>query len=86
MSNEKELEAKIKLQEDKFWKAREDYKQFLANLGYVENWVNEYDINNVVYMVHPDYIDRWKDSWAKNVDNFPSWAIKEIGFFGSEDK
>ena len=78
------LSLNIKEQENKFFAAREEYIKYLSDLGYVEEEISDYDRDTEYYMVHPLYLAQWrKDAWKPN-DKYPSWAVKEIGFFASK--
>lgn len=79
------LEAKTKAYEDKFWKAREEYKQSLLDLGYIEDVQSDYDRDTEIYMVHPLYLTQWRKDWFPRKYKYPDWAVKEIGFFATEE-
>ena len=78
------LSFNTKEQENKFFTAREEYIKYLLNLGYVEEYISDYDRDTEYYMVHPLYLAQWrKDNWKPN-DKYPTWAVKEIGYFAEQ--
>jgi len=79
------LKTKTQEYEAKFFKAREEYIQSLVDLGYLEYVFSDYDTDTEVYMVHPNCLDQWKESYF-SVDSLPTWAVKEIGLFATKDK
>jgi hypothetical protein len=81
--NIKLYDAKTRDFEEIFLKAREEYKKSLEKLGYVEEDISDYDRDTEIYMVHPLYLAQWRKDYWKNLEEYPSWAIKEIGFFKS---
>lgn len=80
------LSFNTKEQENKFFTAREEYIKYLSDLGYVEEEISDYDRDTEYYMVHPLYLAQWRKEDRYPDKEYPTWAVKEIGFFAEQLK
>lgn len=67
-----------KILENTVRNARDEYVSYLSDLGYIEEETGDYDEDTRYFMIHPLFINEWRQHPYKD---YPDWAVKEIGYF-----
>jgi hypothetical protein len=74
----KDIDSFSNFLESNIQRAREEYKSYLLKLGYIEEDRWDYDEDTAFFMIHPLFIKEWR---KHPYNDYPSWAVKEIGYF-----
>jgi hypothetical protein len=72
------IDTYSKVLENTIRNARNEYLSYLSDLGYIEEVRWDYDEDTAYFMIHPLFIKEWR---KHPYNDYPSWAVKEIGYF-----